>query len=130
VRNAWDMVSRVISCREHSCTRTFCDFLSSINLRDLLLQKLVTTLADRHNLRASNTELCDILQNLLGNGGGTLVLGEGIWVIESVVCPSSMLAYAFQEGLKPLLRRILEFIPNSGVNHPTMGQDWDGMEGE
>lgn len=59
--------------------------LSSIDLGDLLVQELVALLADGHDLLASNAELGHLSQNLLGDLGGTLVLCEGIRVVQGVI---------------------------------------------
>jgi hypothetical protein len=59
--------------------------LSSVDLGDLLVQELVTLLADGHDLLASNAELGDLIQNLLGDLGGTLVLCEGVGVVQGVI---------------------------------------------
>ena len=64
---------------------TFQDLLSAIDLGNLLVQKLVTLLADVDDLLASNTEGSNSLENLLGDLSGALVLGKGIWVGKSVI---------------------------------------------
>lgn len=65
--------------------RTLCDLLSSVDLSNLLVQQLVALLANGHDLLASNAELGDRIQNLLGDLGGTLVLCEGIGVVQGVI---------------------------------------------
>lgn len=58
---------------------------SSVDLGDLLVQELVALLADGHDLLASDAELGNLIQNLLGDLGGTLVLCEGIRVVQGVI---------------------------------------------
>jgi hypothetical protein len=58
---------------------------SSVDLGDLLVQELVALLADGHDLLASDAELGNLIQNLLGDLGGTLILCESIRVIQSVI---------------------------------------------
>ena len=59
--------------------------LSPVDLGDLLVQELVALLADGHDLLASDAELGNLIQNLLGDLGGTLILCESIRVIQSVI---------------------------------------------
>jgi hypothetical protein len=58
---------------------------SSVDFGDLLVQELVALLADGHDLLASDAELGNLIQNLLGDLGGTLILCESIRVIQSVI---------------------------------------------
>ena len=67
---------------------TLRDLLSTVDLCNLLVQKLVTLLADVDDLLTSNTECSDSFQNLLGDRSSALVLGKGIWVVESVIYTS------------------------------------------
>lgn len=66
-------------------TRTLRDLLSSVDLCNLLLQELVALLADAHDLVTLDAQRGDGLKDLLGDLGGSLVLGESIWVGEGVV---------------------------------------------
>lgn len=66
-------------------SRTLRYFLSSIDLRNLLVQQLVTLLADGNNLLASYTQRGDGLEHLLGDLSSALVFGKGIGVGKSVV---------------------------------------------
>lgn len=58
---------------------------SSVDFGDLVVQELVALLADGHDLLASDAELGNLIQNLLGDLGGTLILCESIRVIQSVI---------------------------------------------
>ena len=64
---------------------TFSDLLPSVDFCNLFVQKLVAFLTYCHNLFARNAQLSNVLKNLLRDGSGTFVLGEGIWIIERVV---------------------------------------------
>lgn len=64
---------------------TLGNLLSSVDLCDLLLEQLVTLLADLYDLLASYTELGDSLQDPVGNGTSILVLGKSIWVVKRVI---------------------------------------------
>lgn len=64
---------------------TLGNLLSSVDLCDLLLEKLITLLADLYDLLASYTELGDSLQDPVRNGSGILVLGKSIRVVERVI---------------------------------------------
>lgn len=64
---------------------TLGNLLSSVDLCDLLLEQLITLLADRYDLLASYTELGDSLENPVRNGSGILVLGKSIWVVKRVI---------------------------------------------
>ena len=64
---------------------TLWDLLATVNLLNLLLQKLVTLLADCHNLLSSNTESRDRLQDLLGNLSSIFVFGQSVRVVQRVV---------------------------------------------
>lgn len=64
---------------------TLYDLLSTVDLCDLLLQELVTSLADCDDLLSGSAKSSNGLQDLLGDLSSALVLGEGIRVIESVV---------------------------------------------
>lgn len=65
--------------------RTLANLLSSVDLGNLLLQELVTLLADAHDLVTLNAQSSDGLENLLGDLRCRLVLCEGVWVGEGVV---------------------------------------------
>lgn len=65
--------------------------LSSVNLCDLFLEKLVTLLANGHNFLTSHTQGSNILQNLLGDCSSILVFGEGVGVVERVIYQSLIL---------------------------------------
>ncbi len=64
---------------------TLGELLSSVHLCDLLLEDLVTLLADVYDLGASNAELGDGLEGLVGDHTSIFVLGQGVWVGESVI---------------------------------------------
>lgn len=64
---------------------TLGNLLSSVDLCDLLLEKLITLLADLYDLLASYTELGNSLQDPVRNGSGILVLGKSIGVVERVI---------------------------------------------
>lgn len=64
---------------------TLCDLLSSIHLSNLFLQQLVSFLADSDDLLPSDTHSGNLLEDLLGDDGGTLVFCEGIRVVQGVV---------------------------------------------
>jgi hypothetical protein len=66
--------------------QTLVDLLSSVNLGNLFFDQLVTLLADVDDLGARDDELGHLSKNLLGDLSGGLVLGEGIWVSQRVVC--------------------------------------------
>ena len=68
---------------------TLGDLLSAVDLCDLLLEELVTLLADVYDLLASNAELGDGLEDLVGDNTGILVLGQGVWVVEGIICGAS-----------------------------------------
>lgn len=65
---------------------TLLHLLATPDLGDLLLEELVTLLADVDNLLAGNAEVLDSSQYLLGDLGSSLVLGQSIRVIEGVIC--------------------------------------------
>lgn len=65
---------------------TFGDLLSAVDLGELLLNQLVALLADVDNLGTGHAEVRHGSQDLLGDLGGGLVLGESIGVVEGVVC--------------------------------------------
>lgn len=64
---------------------TLCDLLSSVNLGNLLLEELVSLLADVYDLLTSNAELGDGIEDLVGDNTSILILGKGVWVGEGVV---------------------------------------------
>lgn len=64
---------------------TFGDLLSTPDLANFLFEKLVALLANVDNLLASNTEVLDSGENLLGDLSRRLVLGQGVGVVEGVV---------------------------------------------
>lgn len=61
------------------------DLLSTVDLGKLLFKQLVTLLADIDNLCARHAELRHSSQNLLGDLGRGLILGESIRVVEGVI---------------------------------------------
>ena len=65
---------------------TFGDLLSAVDLGELLLDQLVALLADVDNLGTGHAEVRHGSQDLFGDLGGGLVLGESIGVVEGVVC--------------------------------------------
>lgn len=65
---------------------TLGDLLSSPDLGDLLLEQLVALAADVGDLLASDAELLDGSEDLLGDLGRGLVLGQGVRVVERVIC--------------------------------------------
>ncbi|KAL7923847.1 hypothetical protein ACQKWADRAFT_288019 [Trichoderma austrokoningii] len=66
-------------------TLTLENLLSTVNLGKLFLEQLVTLLADIDNLCAGHAEFRHSGQNLFGDLGSGLVLGESIRVVEGVV---------------------------------------------
>jgi hypothetical protein len=64
---------------------TLWDLLATINLLNLLLQKLITLLADCHNLLSSNTKSRDCLQDLLRYLGSIFVFGQSVRVVQGIV---------------------------------------------
>ena len=64
---------------------TLVDLLSAVDLGNLFLNELVALLADGDNLLAGDTELGNLGEDLLGDLGGGLVLGEGVGVVERVI---------------------------------------------
>jgi len=64
---------------------TLWDLLSTINLLNLLLQKLVALLADCHNLLSSNTQSRDCFQDLLRNLGSIFVFGKSVRIVQGIV---------------------------------------------
>lgn len=81
--DAWELLVRKVA---RLTTHTLLEILlSPVDLGNPLVQELVALLADGHDLLASNTELGHLSQNLLGDLGGTLVLGEGIRVVQGVI---------------------------------------------
>lgn len=71
---------------------TLDNFLSTVDLGKLLLEQLVTLLADIDNLCAGHAELRHGSQNLFGDLGSGLVLGESIRVVEGVVYAISLVS--------------------------------------
>ena len=67
-------------------SRTLGDLLAAVDLGELLLNELVSLLADVDNVGTSNAELGHLGQHLLRDLGGRLVLGDGVGVVEGVVC--------------------------------------------
>ena len=65
---------------------TLGDLLSAPDLGDLLLEQLVALAADVGDLLASDAEILDGGENLLGDLGRGLVLGQGVRVVERVIC--------------------------------------------
>lgn len=65
---------------------TLDNFLSTVDLGKLLFEQLVTLLADIDNLCARHAELRHGGQDLFGDLGSGLILGESIRVVEGVVC--------------------------------------------
>ena len=64
---------------------TLGDLLAAVDLGDLLLEDLVTLLADFDDLRTGDAELGDLGEHLLGDLRSGLVLGESVRVVEGVV---------------------------------------------
>jgi hypothetical protein len=64
---------------------TLDNLLSTVDLGKLLFKQLVTLLADIDNLCAGHAELRHSGQDLFGDLGRGLVLGESIRVVEGVV---------------------------------------------
>jgi hypothetical protein len=95
---------------------TFWDLLATVNLLNLLLQKLVTLLADCHNLLSSNTKSRDCLQDLLRNLGSIFVFGQSVRVVQGIVYEESyqrVLLKALHDAVLQTLNRI------AGLKHPT-----------
>lgn len=68
---------------------TLDNLLSTVDLGNLLLEQLVALLADIDNLCAGHAELRHSGQDLFGDLGRGLVLGESIRVVEGVVYATS-----------------------------------------
>lgn len=64
---------------------TLDNLLALVDLGGGLLHELVTLLANLYDLCAFDAKGLDGLEDLLGNGASILVLGEDVWVVESVV---------------------------------------------
>ena len=64
---------------------TLVDLLSAVDLGNLFLNEFVALLADGDDLLAGDTELGNLGEDLLGDLGGGLVLGEGVRVVEGVI---------------------------------------------
>lgn len=65
---------------------TLGDLLSTPDLGDLLLKQLVALAADVGDLLASDAEVLDGSEDLLGDLGRGLVLSQGVRVVERVIC--------------------------------------------
>lgn len=73
------------------CSITLGDtLLGAPNLVGLLSEELVALLANLDDLLAGNAEVLDGGENLLGDLGGGLVLGEGVRVVEGIICPTRL----------------------------------------
>lgn len=68
------------------------NLLSTVDLGNLLLQQLVALLADIDNLCARHAELRHSGQDLFGDLGSGLILGESIRVVEGVVYAISLVS--------------------------------------
>ena len=66
--------------------QTLGNLLSSVDLADLLLEELVTLLADLYDLGIDMAQCGYRFENLLGDLGSSLILGKSIWVGKSVIC--------------------------------------------
>lgn len=64
---------------------TLRDLLSTPDLANLLLKKLVALLANVDNLLAGNAEILDGSKNFFRDLGRRLVLSQGVGVVEGVV---------------------------------------------
>ena len=64
---------------------TLADLLSPVDLGNLLFNESVALLADGDNLLARHTKLRDSSKHLFRDLRSSLVLGEGVGVVESVV---------------------------------------------
>lgn len=65
---------------------TLGDLLALVDLCRLFVQETITLLTHRKDLGALGTPSRHSLQDLLGNLSGGLVLGEGIRIVERVIC--------------------------------------------
>lgn len=65
---------------------TLGDLLPTPDLGDLLLEQLVALAADVGDLLASDAEILDGSEDLLRDLGRGLVLGQGVRVVERVIC--------------------------------------------
>lgn len=72
-------------CSRRRLYLTLLNLLSTPDLGNLLLEELVTLLADVNNLLASDAKVLDSSQDLLGDLGSGLVLGQGVRVVEGVI---------------------------------------------
>lgn len=64
---------------------TLGDLLATVNLSKFLLDELVSLFAKIDDLGTGDAELGHVGQDLLGDLGGRLVLGEGVGVVEGIV---------------------------------------------
>lgn len=86
------MVSAGPTCRSRAWRAsrgelvTLGDLLSTPDLGDLLLEQLVALAADVGDLLAGNAEILDSSEDLLGDLGRGLVLGQGIRIVKGVIC--------------------------------------------
>lgn len=67
---------------------TFGDLLPTPNLANLLLEELVALLANVDNLLAGNAEILDSSENLLRDLSRSLVLRQGVGVVQGVIWQS------------------------------------------
>jgi hypothetical protein len=65
--------------------RTLVDTLAAEDLGDLLLDQLISLLTDGHDLLPSDAELGNLGQDLLGDLPCSLILGEGVRVVEGII---------------------------------------------
>lgn len=65
---------------------TLVNLLAAVDLGNLLLEELVTLLADLDDLGAGDAKLRDLSEDLLGDLASGLVLGQSIRVVEGVIC--------------------------------------------
>lgn len=64
---------------------TLVNLLAAVDLGNLLLEDLVTLLADLDDLGAGDAKLRDLSEDLLGDLTSSLVLGQSIRVVEGVI---------------------------------------------
>lgn len=65
---------------------TLVNLLAAVDLGNLLLEELVTLLANLDDLSAGDAKLRDLSEDLLGDLASSLVLGQSIRVVEGVIC--------------------------------------------
>ena len=104
-----------------SWLHTLYDLLSTVHFGNLLFQKLVSFLADGHDLLASSAECGHSLQDFERDLSSILVFCESIWVVEGVIYLFPMLALILHD-CRVCRGGVVEessfLLRDSGVNSP------------